>query len=422
MTTATTTDYDQRKYDLVVFGATGFTGALTCEYLAEIQDKDLSWALAGRNLAKLEKVRERLTELDSSLKDIDLLIADSSQPDSLDQVLSQTRVVISTVGPFTKYGTPLVEACIRQKTHYVDTTGEYPWIKKIIDTLDDKAKESKVIIVPTCGFDSVPSDLGVYMLSEYVHNKHNLDLASVKMSVTKIVGAASGGTIQSSVGVMTDPSITPQQQMDPYLLATRRGVDKPALPTMKRDYDFGNKWQAFFVMSAINEKVVRRSWSIWADRGKSYGNLFSYKESTSASFLKAFLLTSFLYTVFPIFSMLLKVPFLREKITKALPGSGEGPSTEAIAKGCFDIELVGTAESEPYDEPVRVRGIVKGFRDPGYGDTCRMVAESALCIVKSLKDLPGKEGGILTPATAFGHVLLDRLRHNNGMVFEVKDI
>lgn len=265
------------------------------------------------------------------------------------------------MGPFTKYGTPLVEACIRQKTHYVDTTGEYPWIKKIIDTLDDKAKESKVIIVPTCGFDSVPSDLGVYMLSEYVHNKHNLDLASVKMSVTKIVGAASGGTIQSSVGVMTDPSITPQQQMDPYLLATRRGVDKPALPTMKRDYDFGNKWQAFFVMSAINEKVVRRSWSIWADRGKSYGNLFSYKESTSASFLKAFLLTSFLYTVFPIFSMLLKVPFLREKITKALPGSGEGPSAEAIAKGCFDIELVGTAESEPYDEPVRVRGIVKGM-------------------------------------------------------------
>lgn len=259
-----------------------------------------------------------------------------------------------------KYGTPLVEACIRQKTHYVDTTGEHPWIKRIIDTLDDKAKENKVVIVPTCGFDSVPSDLGVYMLSEYVHQKHNLDLASVKMSVTKIVGAASGGTIQSSIGVMMDPNTTRQQQMDPYLLATHRGVDKPSLPTMKRDHDFGNTWQSFFVMSAINEKVVRRSWSIWADRGKSYGNLFSYKETSSTSFLKAFLITSFLYTVFPIFGMLLKVPFLREKIINALPGSGDGPSAEARAKGHFDIEFVGTAESEPYDEPVRVRGIVKG--------------------------------------------------------------
>ncbi|KAI8638531.1 saccharopine dehydrogenase [Parasitella parasitica] len=415
-------DYDQRKYDIVVFGATGFTGALTSEYLAEIKDKDLSWAIAGRNLARLEKVRDRLAELDVSLKDIDILIADSSQPDSLDQVLSQTRVVISTVGPFTRYGTPLVEACIRQKTHYVDTTGEYPWIKSIIISLDAKAKENNVMIVPTCGFDSVPSDLGVFMLSEYVHDKYNLDLAAVKMSVTKVVGSASGGTIQSSIEAMTDPSLTREQQMDPYLLSTRRGVDKPSLPTMKRDYDFGNKWQSFFIMSAINEKVVRRSWSIWADRGKSYGNLFSYKETATSSFMRAFIITSLLYTVFPIFGLLLKVPFLREKITKALPGSGDGPNAEARAKGHFNIEFVGTTESEPYDEPIRVRGIVKGFRDPGYGDTCRMVVESALCIVKSLKELPGKEGGILTPATAFGHVLLNRLKHNNGMIFEVKDI
>lgn len=201
------------------------------------------------------------------------------------------------------------------------------------------------------------------MLSEYVHNKHNLDLATVKMSVTKVVGAASGGTIQSSIEAMTDPSLTRQQQMDPYLLATRRGVDKPSLPVMKRDYDFGNKWQSFFIMSAVNEKVVRRSWSIWADRGKSYGNLFSYKEHTSTSFLRAFIITSLLYTVFPIFGLLLKVPFLREKITKALPGSGDGPDAEVRAKGCFDIEFVGTAENEPYDDPVRVRGIVKGKRE-----------------------------------------------------------
>lgn len=289
------------------------------------------------------------------------MIADSSQPDSLDQVLSQCRVIISTVGPFTRYGTPLVEACIRQKTHYVDTTGEYTWIKSIIDSLDAKAKENNVIIVPTCGFDSVPSDLGVFMLSDYIRTKHNLDLAKVKMSVTKMVGRASGGTIQSICESLVDSSLTHQQQMDPYLLATRRGVDKTTLPIIKRDHDFGNKWQSFFIMSAVNEKVVRRSWSIWADRGKGYGNLFSYKETASSSFLRAFIITSLLYTVFPVFGLLLKVPFLREKITNALPGSGDGPSAEVRAKGHFDFEFVGTSESEPYDEPVRVRGIVKGI-------------------------------------------------------------
>jgi short subunit dehydrogenase-like uncharacterized protein len=337
-------------------------------------------------------------------------------------VLSQTRVVISTVGPFIKYGTPLVEACIRQKTHYVDITGEYSWIKRIIDTCDDQAKANQVMIVPTCGFDSVPSDMGVYMLSEYMHNTHHLDLSTVKMSLTKLVGGYSGGTVQSSIEALTDRYLSTQDQMDPYLLATRRGIDKPSLPTFKRDFDFGNQWQAFFIMSVVNERVVRRSWSIWTDRGKSYGSLFSYKESMTFKFLPALVLTTLLYTVVPLAALMFKVPWIREKAQAALPGSGAGPDAEQRAKGRFTIEFVGTAENEPYDEPVRVRGTVQGFRDPGYGDTCRMVVESALCIVKNLKDLPGKEGGILTPSTAFGNVLLERLTMNQGMVFEVKDI
>lgn len=350
------------------------------------------------------------------------MIADSNEPSSLDSVLSLTRVVISTVGPFVKYGTPLVEACIRQGTHYVDTTGEYPWIKQIIDRLDQEAQEKQVLIVPTCGFDSVPSDLGVYMLSEYVHTKHNLALANVKMSLIKVVGGYSGGTVQSVVEIMTNKDISGQDQLNPYLLATRKGIDKPSFPIIRRDYDFGGKWQAFFLMSAVNEKVVRRSWSIWADRGKSYGNLFSYKETMTFDFFPAFVLTAILYTLVPIAALLFKIPFLATKIKAALPSSGDGPDAEQRAKGKFEMQFVGTAETEPYDESVRVRGTVKGFRDPGYGDTCRMVAESALCIVKSLNELPGKQGGILTPATAFGNVLLERLRHNQGMVFEVEDM
>lgn len=350
------------------------------------------------------------------------MIADATQTTSLDTVLSQTRVVISTVGPFVKYGTPLVEACIRQGTHYVDTTGEYPWIKKLIDRLHKQAQEKQVLIVPACGFDSIPSDLGVYMVSEYMHNQHHLALADVKMSLVHVQGGYSGGTVQSIVEIMTSNEISGKDQMDPYLLATRQGIDKASLPIIRRDHDFGNQWQAFFLMSAVNEKIVRRSWSIWADRGKSYGHLFRYKESMTFNFLSAFVLTLTLYTLVPFFALLFKVPFLAKKIKSFLPASGDGPDAEQRAKGCFEMQFVGTAETEPYDDPVRVRGIVKGFRDPGYGDTCRMVAESALCIVKSLKDLPGKEGGILTPATAFGHILLDRLRHNDGMIFEVKDL
>ncbi|GAA5806314.1 saccharopine dehydrogenase [Helicostylum pulchrum] len=416
------TDYNQRKFDIVVFGATGFTGALTCEYLAEIKDDKLSWALAGRNLGKLEQVKDRLVKLDPSLKDIELLIADSTQPDSLDSVLAQTRVVISTVGPFAKYGTPLVEACIRQRTHYVDTTGEYTFIKQIIDRFDTQAKEAGVMIVPTCGFDSIPSDLGVFMLSDYIHKKHHLDLASVKNSLVRVSGGYSGGTLLSVLGLLADKTLSSKDQINPYLLATRQGVDKATLPVLTRDHDFGNKWQAFFLMAPINEKVVRRSWSIWSDRGQGYGKLFSYKESVSMKFLPALLLTTFLYTIAPIAALLFKIPFFAEKITSILATSGDGPDAEKRAKGGFEFQLVGTAETEPYDEQIRVRGTVRGFRDPGYGDTCRMVAESALSIVRSLDEIPGKEGGILTPATAFGNVLLDRLRQNQGMVFEVEDI
>lgn len=321
-----------------------------------------------------------------------------------------------------KYGTPLVEACIRQGTHYVDITGEFPWIKKMIDQFDEEAKAKKVMIVPTCGFDSVPSDLGVYMLSEYMHSKHHLDLANVKMSLVKVRGGYSGGTIQSCLDIMVGSGMSAKELANPYLLSTRTGVDKAALPTLKRDHDFAGKWQAFFIMSAVNEKVVRRSWSIWADRGKSYGNTFSYKESMSFKFLPAFILTSFLYTVVPLAALLFKIPFIFEKTKAMLPGSGDGPDAEQRSKGMFEIQFIGTAETEPYDDALRVRGTVKGFRDPGYGDTCRMVAESALSIVKSLNELPGKDGGILTPATAFGNVLLERLTHNGGMVFEVEDM
>ncbi|KAG1471940.1 hypothetical protein G6F56_001828 [Rhizopus delemar] len=407
------TDYQQRKYDIVVFGATGFTGALTAEYIS------INWALAGRSLAKLEKVRDQLADLDPSKKDLDLLIADTNQPETLDELISQTRVIMSTVGPYVKYGTPLVEACIRQKTHYVDITGEYGWMKDMIDRFDEKAKQEKVLIVPGCGFDSVPSDLGVFILSSYMQQTHNLHLSQVKSSVIKYKGGISGGTVQSLLEAVTQRD---KDHTDPYLLATRRGVDRPSFSFLRKDYDFGGLWQGLFIMAPINEKVVRRSWSIWTDRGNTYGNTFSYKEYQSFNFLPGVVYACFLYTIVPFAVLLAGLPVIGEKFKNLLPGSGYGPDAEKRKTGCFEMQFVGTAETEPYDDIVRARATVKGFRDPGYGDTCRMLTESALSIIKSPKDIPGKEGGVLTPATAFGQILVDRLKANGGMLFEVQDI
>ncbi|CAO3615954.1 unnamed protein product [Cunninghamella echinulata] len=349
-----------RKYDIVVYGATGFTGELTCEYIAEINDESLKWAIAGRSISKLEKVKENLIKVNESAKDIDLIVADATSPESLDAFLKDTTVVISTVGPFTLYGTPLVEACIRQKTHYVDITGEYNWIKSIIDKYHEKAKEEQVMIVPTCGFDSVPSDLGVFMVVDFIRQKHNLSTADVKTSVVKIVGKASGGTLQTMLVSLSDKSLTNSQQFDPYLIASEKGLDKPYLPPFYKDYDFGKKWQTFFIMSVINEKVVRRSWSLYGEKGQSYGKLFKYRETMSLPFLPALLLSSVFFTVMPLAAIFLKFGWIRRTVQKIIPQGGEGPSLEDRLKGKFEYQVVGTAETEPYDSPIRVRGYVKG--------------------------------------------------------------
>ncbi|ORY93124.1 saccharopine dehydrogenase [Syncephalastrum racemosum] len=410
-----------REYDLVVFGATGFTGSLVCEYIAQLKDRDLRWAMVGRNNKKLQEVKARLVSYDAECEHrLNLLTADSGDREALDQVVRKTRVVISTVGPFTKYGTPLIDACVENKTHYVDITGEFNWVKSIIDKYQDKARQDGTMIVPSCGFDSIPSDLGTFM--QHIRKKHGLSVASVKASVIEANGGVSGGTCQSLVEAMSDSSTTMAQTLDPYLLAPVRGTDKQPSVVMRKDKDFGQRWQAFWVMAPTNEKVVRRSWALLTQRGQGYGQLFRYKETLSLPFLPAFALTAVMVFFGPLFALMLRVGFLRRVIQKVLPGSGQGPSREARENGSYELQFYATAETEPYDHPVRVHGIVKGFKDPGYGDTCRMLAESALCIVKSHDALPGKEGGILTPATAFGDVLLDRLRADGKMVFEARDL
>ncbi|KAI8583348.1 hypothetical protein K450DRAFT_223185 [Umbelopsis ramanniana AG] len=408
-----------RKYDLVVYGATGFTGAYTAEYIAKLHDKNLKWALAGRSIPKLEKVRETLAGIDEQLKNLDLLVVDSFNPDSLDEAFKQAKVIISTVGPFEKYGTPVVESCIRQGTHYVDITGEFTWAKTIIDKYHDAAVANGTIIVPFCGFDCVPSDMGAYMVVNYIRNKFGLDTSDVKLSVKRLRGGASGGTIQTSLNIIRHEKAG--EAKDPYYLSPFVGIDKFRIPWMRWDVDF-KRWQAYYIMSMVNELVVRRSYGIYTTRGSTYGKTFKYRESMSFPFLGAFAMTFIAVGILPWFGILLKFSPIYKLVSSLLPQGGTGPSREAITKGSYELELIGTAETEPYENPIRVRGIVRGRMDPGYGDTCRMVAESALSIVYGYDKLPGKAGGVLTPATAFGDVLLARLRDEGGMDFLIEKI
>ncbi|KAJ2955051.1 hypothetical protein NQZ79_g8882 [Umbelopsis isabellina] len=407
-----------RKYDLIVYGATGFTGAYTAEYIANLHNKNLKWALAGRSVAKLEKTRERLISIDPDLKNLDLLVVEASNPESIDEALKQTTVVIATVGPFVKYGTPVIESCIRQGTHYVDITGEFCWAKEIIDKYHDQAVANGVIIVPFCGFDCVPSDIGAYMVVKHIRDTYGLDTADVKVSVVRLRGGFSGGTIQTSLGMLSHSDAAAAAR-NPYYLSPVNGIDKPRIPWMRWDPDF-KKWQSLYIMAMVNELVVRRSYGIYTKKNSTYGKAFRYRETMSFPAFGAFIMTFIAAGILPFLPYVLRITPILRFFSWMLPKGGTGPSREAINKGSYEMHFVANAETEPYDTPIRVRGIVRGRKDPGYGDTCRMVAESALCLVDNYDELPGKEGGILTPATAFGDVLMKRLRDEGGMDFLVE--
>ncbi|KAI7862505.1 saccharopine dehydrogenase [Spinellus fusiger] len=414
------TDPATRPYSIVLYGATGFTGLCTAEYLLETGDKNLTWAMAGRSREKLQTAKDTLSERYPAARTVDLLVADINAPETLETVFSQTRVVMNMVGPFMQYGKPIVEACLKEHTHYVDISGEYTWIKYMVDHYHTRAMAQRTLLVPACGFDSVPSDLGVLMVVDYLRNTHGLPTANVKGSFTQLKGGVSGGSYASCLLLMGDKHLTTSQAVDPYLLSPVRGLATPTLvwPT----YDAGvQQWQGMYVMAAINEKVVARSWGL--KEQDSYGRLFRYRETVSMPWLVCLAWTGLWMTLGPLLHCMVKNERLLGWLLGCLPAAGSGPDREARKKGSFTMEFVGVGETQLHEATVRVRGSVTGFRDPGYGETCRMVAESAMCIVESMEALPslGQQGGVLTPATAFGHVLIRRLTMHNGMLFQVKE-
>jgi len=403
---------EKKIFDVIVWGSTGFTGKLVTEYLISKYGlgQNLKWAIAGRNKTKLEQIKKEFSK-----PNLPFLVADANDLKSLEKMASQTKVICSTVGPYAKYGTDLVEVCIKNGTHYCDLAGEVQWIRKIIDTYHKKAETKKIKIVNSCGFDSIPSDLGVYYIQKELSKSNSTRGKRIEMRVAGAKGGISGGTYASLSNVRKEASMDKniyKTLMNPYGLnpiGKMVGPDKPDLKTILHDKCSDN-WIAPFVMASINTKIVRRSNAL---TNFEYGKDFFYSEATlcgtgNLGKIKAYLVS------FPLLILAMAKPgsFLKKIIDLILPLPGEGPSKQNREAGFFNFRFYVDTENGKK----RVAKVT-GDMDPGYGSTSKMIAESAVCLAKD--SLP-EFGGVLTPSVAMGDHILNRLRKNAGLTFNLK--
>lgn len=409
-----------REFEIVVWGASGFTGQLTAEYLLAQSGREegqgLRWALGGRNRGKLEQTRAaiaRETGLDAS--SIPLLVGDSQDAAFLDDLTRRTRVVCTTVGPYAKYGSKLVAACAANGTDYCDLTGEVHWMQDMIEAHQDAAVGSGARIVFTCGFDCIPSDLGVFFLQQEMQKRHGVRCAQIELRVKGFSGGASGGTIASMLNMLEEAGDNPRVRRamnEPYSLnpkGERSGPDGPE-PVAPGYDEHAGQWMAPFVMATINTKVVRRSNALQA---YAYGRDFRYDEAmwTGAGplgFAKAAGLAAGSLAM----QTTMSIGPLRRALSGSLPQPGDGPDRAKREAGYFDLRLRGASS----DGQV-LHGRVAGDRDPGYGSTSRMLGESAMCLAR---DELAVGGGLFTPASALGEALLARLPRA-GVTFRIED-
>lgn len=411
---------DVREFDLVLMGATGFTGRLVAEYLLRAGEKEgLKWALAGRNEKKLQELKDQLGKGADALE---IIVADSLDRESLEALARRTQVVCSTVGPYSKYGTPLVEACVQSGTDYCDLTGEAHWIRKIIDLLHDKAEKNQARIVHCCGFDSIPSDLGVLMMQRAAKRKYSRPAQSMKYFLARGRGGVSGGTLDSVATSMEEVGKNKKvarQMADPYGLnpeSSPRGSDGGFQKGVAYDRDIQG-WTAPFVMAVINEKIVRRSNALLENE---YGQDFNYSEvslmgSGVSGALKA---TGMTLSLGAFAGGMALAPTRRLLQRFVLPSPGEGPDEAAREAGYFNVKLFARGVDDE-GKSFTLKGAVGADKDPGYGATAIMLGESALCLALD-GEVTAARGGILTPAVAMGERLIERLK-TAGMTFEVHE-
>lgn len=404
-----------RPFDLVLFGATGFTGKLVADYIARQGPRDLRWCIAGRSKEKLEAVRREL-----GLGDLPIEVADNHDEKALDELAARTRVVCSTVGPFSKHGVLLVRAAAKHGTHYCDITGEPQFIRRSIDENHEEAVRTKARIVHCCGYDSIPFDLGVHMLWDHAKKTGSKGLRWAKGFAGETRGSMSGGTIASMAGLMEEATrdrdirrlLADPHGLDPVRAGRTDDPFEQDQRGVRWDEDI-ERWTAPFLMATVNTRVVRRSNALVEGH---YGEGFRYHEAMSMpKGPKGLVAATAVTAALGGFATALAIPATRHLLAeKLLPKPGEGPSKERRDSGYFKVRLV--AETE---EGKKIRGRVEGDSDPGYGETAKMLGESALCLAKDADGLP-PIAGVLTPASAMGMVLVERLRASS-MTFVVDE-
>ena len=384
----------QKDIDIIIYGATGFTGKLCVKYFQSL-DTTVTWAMAGRNLIKLENVAKE------NQTNVEILIADSDDEKALDNLTSRARVILSTTGPFHRYGSKLVASCIKNHTHYVDITGENFWVKGLIEKHHKEASAKGIRIIPSCGFDSIPSDLGTFFAAKALSQP----IKRIE-SFHSYQGGASGGTLETMFSMgeldlgddLTDPFLLNPE--DSYsnkqkqLSSDRVGIaKKPEI----------NAWSGPFIMATANTRVVRRTEALLALRQESYGADFTYQEhafhKSWFSAAKSLVLTGL--------SVLVLLSPLKRLVKPFLPKPGEGPSESVQENGWFDCKYIVETE-----EGTKKVFNMSGKGDPGYKVTSKLVSECALCLIEDLERLPGgpEYGGVLTSAAGLGSPLITRLK------------
>ena len=395
-----------RAYDVVLYGAGGFTGRQTVAYFAKHAPAGLRWAIAGPRLHTLEAARR---DARAPLGDADVFVANSNDQRAVDAVVGRTRVLLSTAGPFALYGTPVVDACIRLGTHYVDITGETAWVHDLITAYHERAVADGIRIIPCCGFDSVPSDLGALLIARHLQEVHGVPCAEARGYV-RLKGGLNGGTVASLLNLIRSPRR--KGLSDPFLLdppsshSERQRILSADLKRPRYDPDAGF-WTGPFVMAPTNTRIVRRSAALFAQWGAPYGPDFVYTEC--AKYAGAFAGAKAIAGTIGLgaFIALLRQPLTRRLLETVLPKPGAGPSTKTMDEGWFTCQLLGVGEGGK-----QARGVISYRGDPGNRATVTFLCESALALALQAHSLPGgrERGGVLTPATALGTVLVDRLR------------
>ena len=383
------------KYDFVIYGATGFTGKLVVEYAIKQynNNNEVSWAIAGRNNEKLEHVQEKY----NLPSDIGKIVVDSNDQDSIDEMVSQTKCVLTTVGPYQLYGEKIIKTCISTGTDYVDLCGEPGFMHKIISECSAEAKETGARVVFSCGFDSIPFDLGVLFVQEEVMSKLNKYAPSVRGRVRAMNGEFSGGTAASMKATMAALQSNPELiniLVNPHALCDgMQGVqqDDDSKPVYDEELD---TWVAPFFMAPINTKNIHRSNKLM---NHIYGENFKYNEMwIQGPGEEGKAAAEFISTMNPLGDA---------------PEPGDGPSRESRENGNYDVLFCADVDGET------IKASVSGDMDPGYGSTSKMIAESAVCLVKDCEDLAG---GIYTPAASMGKKLIKRLESNAGLTFKLE--